>query len=517
MFRSFHASSPSKGQKEHQCEAAVAVLATTAAVNCEFDKIIAAPDSIPDSELKPLDDTEPRWHCCESDCVDSYFEMDADETTKAKSAAGLRSSAGQRPQKLLKLQDRVLFTLYDILMETGLWTFQGSLATQGEHRCVERFELLRPWLRKFIACCRMEEGFLSPAQVLGCVVGKRRNEPNKAKHLLRLARDATSGSSQNQSRLANFATSMTLIVWSANKHSNDSKKGDQTGAQTIKSFRSSCVLKEELVIDSSQRHKHLRSSGKRDYQILVCKPDGFAGLWFGITQTVFRGSISKVKSADGEPGNGTRSMLGSRPFIHPLAAELAKFVHVKVLRPVAGAGDRFFATAFSPTVSLEPLSPTQPILYEVPEHQFKIEEVGNAFINVQIFWPARSARANLSKQLGSSNFQKLLAEATGKTVPDPAAAAQQAWNKRIFGRIPVPTEAFHRDSFPWNREGRANMKALMCVMAKMLQSDMAEPIVTEDGAYRFCPGSSWTTMLANASEMLHEVQGRAIPGYPRYQ
>ena len=54
-------------------------------------------------------------------------------------------------------------------------------------------------------------------------------------------------------------------------------------------------------------------------------------------------------------------------------------------------------------------------------------------------------------------------------------------------------------------------------MAKMLQSDMAEPIVTEDGAYRFCPGSSWATMLANAPEMLHEVQGRAIPGYPRYQ
>ena len=154
---------------------------------------------------------------------------------------------------------------------------------------MERFELLRPWLRKFIACCRMEEGCLSPAQVLGCVVGKRRNVANKAKHLLKLARDATSGSSQNQSRLANFATSMTLIVKTANNHSNDSKKGDQTGAQTIKSFRSSCVRKEELVIDSSQRHKHLRSSGKRDYQILVCKPDGFSGLWFGITQTVFRG------------------------------------------------------------------------------------------------------------------------------------------------------------------------------------------------------------------------------------
>jgi hypothetical protein len=286
------------------------------------------------------------------------------------------------------------------------------------------------------------------------------------------------------------------------------------GAEAITSFRSSCVLKEELVVQPGQRQP--RKCGLRDYQILVCKPDPFSGLRYSVTQTVFRGAMTKLGCPGDEGASRDRSMLGSRPHIHPLQVELTKYVHVKLLQPVAGERDRFYATAFSSTLSLDPHSSEIPILYELPSSQFKVKEIGCTCIDVQIFQEARLACARLSQQMGSPSFRQVLASMTGKIVPDPASAQREAWNKRIFGRIPVPNEAFHRDDFPWNNHGRANMKALVCVMAKMLQVDMKEPIITEKGAYRFCAGSSWSTMVAHAPKVLHEVRpsgsGSALAG-----
>ena len=199
----------------------MSVLAATSAVNNELDKINTQPDDIPDSELRCRGHLE----LGKSSLDDDYFEEDEEATAKAMAAAGLRSSLGERPQKIPKFQDEVLLTLFDILQETKLLSFVGSLATQGDLKCAERFDLLRPWLRKFIACCNVEEGFLSPSQALGCLVGAKKNWANAVRHHLKLAREATSVSMQNRSRLANFASSTKLMVQTANNSAASDKDG----------------------------------------------------------------------------------------------------------------------------------------------------------------------------------------------------------------------------------------------------------------------------------------------------
>lgn len=167
---------------QHQCEAAVSVQAATSVVNNELDKISTQPDDIPDSELRCRGQLE----LGKSSLDDIYFEQDEEATAKAMAAAGLRSSLGERPQKLPKFQDNVLLTLFDILQETKLLNFVGSLATQGDLKCAERFDLMRPWLRKFIACCNVEEGFLSPSQALGCLVGRKKNWASAVTHIFEI-------------------------------------------------------------------------------------------------------------------------------------------------------------------------------------------------------------------------------------------------------------------------------------------------------------------------------------------
>jgi hypothetical protein len=206
---------------QHQCEAAVSVQAATSVVNNELDKISTQPDDIPDSELRCRGQLE----LGKSSLDDIYFEQDEEATAKAMAAAGLRSSLGERPQKLPKFQDNVLLTLFDILQETKLLNFVGSLATQGDLRCAARFDLMRPWLRKFIACCNVEEGFLSPSQALGCLVGRKKNWANAVTHLLKSVRDATSVSMQNRSRLQNFANATKLMVQTANNGAASNKDG----------------------------------------------------------------------------------------------------------------------------------------------------------------------------------------------------------------------------------------------------------------------------------------------------
>jgi hypothetical protein len=84
------------------------------------------------------------------------------------------------------------------------------------------------------------------------------------------------------------------------------------GAEAITSFRSSCVLKEELVVQPGQRQP--RKCGLRDYQILVCKPDPFSGLRYSVTQTVFRGAMTKLGCPGDKGASRDRSMSGQVRF-----------------------------------------------------------------------------------------------------------------------------------------------------------------------------------------------------------
>ena len=145
-----------------------------------------------------------------------------------------------------------LFTLEDVLVKADLLHFAPD---SGEHEgtAQRRVKALIPFAQQVVAACRVHEGLLSKAAVLGCK--RPQNKRNLLQHQLAMARLAFQCSAARQSRRSLWQQFSQRVL-------KDVKQKDEGGEECAGA----------KAVTKLGPPAQLDSSGNRIFQVLVVRP-----------------------------------------------------------------------------------------------------------------------------------------------------------------------------------------------------------------------------------------------------
>ena len=387
---------------------------------------------------------------------------DTREAAEPQLAATAESAADAAPAA--KRRKGMPNTLAEILMaaKADKWALSSKVP---EKTALQRIEQLLPFLQDFVRTVRIEEGFLSQAQVLQEV--KHSNDFNRLTHELCQARQAYTLSGARRSRFsawANFTERCVQRAAAAN-----ATLGAEPFAKEIENFVPAC----HVPFDSPQA-----------YQLLAVRSSGVAQNMLAVTLSVFRGSL-------------VRKRVTSKMFTQPITANTCRSLHVVCLSPEIDEGtDKVTLTAscLSPVVVLDPHDPAGLILFEIPATH----------------WTAKESRMRLEVTLEKSIFLAVRSmEPPGSAEPKVPKVPDGHMEDAMVVPQP-PAVPFTALSFPANAKGFQNIRDYVNHMRLLYFEVSGKHLLDEDGRVRHLPDKpSWENVVATAPvHLMQKIKGK---------